>query len=51
MPFARRISLALASIAALTATASATTPCSDNEDYGKATTRTGFRFLRAALKI
>jgi outer membrane receptor protein involved in Fe transport len=31
--------------------ASATTPCSDNEDYGKAFTRTGFRTLRAALKI
>ncbi|HKF41938.1 MAG TPA: TonB-dependent receptor, partial [Thermoanaerobaculia bacterium] len=31
--------------------ASATAPCSDNVDYRKATTRTGFRQLRAALKI
>ena len=31
--------------------ASATAPCAENEDYGKATTRTGFRTLRAALKI
>jgi carboxypeptidase family protein/TonB-dependent receptor-like protein len=31
--------------------ADSTGPCSDNQDYRKVTTRTGARFLRAALKI